>query len=349
MEMVKGKVENIQYDSLDAVLTHMLKVDRTSRLRQEFKILDPMNIDCVYQHVSDIPGKESLAVQWGAFAVPPPLNNRDFCYLSYTCKHVDPDDADNDAVLLVVASVDDFPLPNYEGSPWNLVRGEVLSSGYVFKQMKGKPKGTLEMYYILQVDPKTVLPAAILNMVVKDQALNCGRMKVHVEEAREVTTMQKNGRSADKFFESLFCRAGEKTPLQADLEGAKSKRYLFLDWVCLSHDLKFHVVFDGGSRSYAVSKKYPKGQIHRITIDIKGADASDVKFVFENTAWVDGCSTYYAVWSSDNAKNHKGESVSERAPQWGENEGGRKKSTKKGGGGGGGRDPGIFGGGRVPK
>jgi len=106
--------------------------------------------------------------KWGA---PWPASPRDFVY-TWSKKWR------NDGYGLATAI--SILHPNYDegkGSCKGYVRGELIETGFVLKDI-GKPEDKKSLFtYILCINPRGWIPTSIVNMVAGDQALNCVRMK----------------------------------------------------------------------------------------------------------------------------------------------------------------------------
>ena len=109
-------------------------------------------------------------LEWQCFKAPP-VYPRDFCWLS-VCKKTT-GEGGRAAFVSICQSVERAECPDL----WQdrgFVRGEVVRAGYVFRAT-ADPQ-TWQLSYVVQIDPKGLLPKFIVNLVAKDQAGVAGRM-----------------------------------------------------------------------------------------------------------------------------------------------------------------------------
>jgi len=94
--------------------------------------------------------------------------SRDFCVLS-TSKRIG-----TDKIVVTAASIN---YPNCPDRP-NYVRGELRTSGSIVEKIDNN---SVKLTYLVQVDPKGLLPTYVVNWVASEQALNVHYMRQYFE------------------------------------------------------------------------------------------------------------------------------------------------------------------------
>jgi len=181
--------EGIVDAGVDTLLSFFDKYENT-------KIVDSMFIEGEDIAVMDKENK----ICWMKYALPTPLiTNRDFLFHQYSTVITDGPKIG----LLIGISVTHDKCPSHKC----YVRGEILLSGYLFKEVDGNPS-QCHASYLVQADPKGWSPTWVVNMVSADQGLNILRLKEHfatskdgeekTEEKEDVRENKEEGDKADE-------------------------------------------------------------------------------------------------------------------------------------------------------
>ena len=101
-------------------------------------------------------------IVYNSFKMPPLVTNRDLCFCMATY------DVPNGQAV-ICTSVEHPACPEVK----KMVRADLLSGGFWFRNV---PEGCLVDYFA-NTDPKGLLPKAIVNNVVKEQAANVQRIR----------------------------------------------------------------------------------------------------------------------------------------------------------------------------
>lgn len=276
-----------------------------------FTMLDPMFRDGKVVHVipknwSRYGGKEQVAenvnlplysVKWAAYALPFPLWWRDFVFCELTCWT-----PEGYGVSLAMS----FPrmterVPSLEESH-RLIRGTIGMSGYIWRNvpgsdpMKADGEGHMmsEITYLLQVDPKGILPAWAVNLTGVQQGMNCLRVVEYAKEQRElvlkmyaenpelnrIEVMKKNIPKGESF----------QVPFQVDAAG----KTIIIDWILDENDITFAILGPDGTdlvRAAKAAHTMDGTAYHnRITTKAKGTHT----IVFDNSySWFTSKQVYW--------------------------------------------------------
>jgi hypothetical protein len=113
------------------------------------------------------------AILRGTFRLPSIIRDRDFVWEQLTMK------MPNGAVVVAAQSIENGVVnavaPPLEGH----VRGAILVSGYY--AVPNRETGGSTLFYVVQADPKGVLPMWVVNLVAPDQAQNVARLRNHLD------------------------------------------------------------------------------------------------------------------------------------------------------------------------
>lgn len=230
-----------------------------------FTMLDPMFRDGHVIH--RIPknwtrygGKDEVAenvnlplysVKWAAYALPFPLWWRDFVFCELTCWTPEGYGVSLAMTLPKIAG----KIPSLEESH-RLVRGSMGMSGYVWRNVPGtdpnKPTGEghmmTEITYLLQVDPKGVLPPWAVNLSGAQQGMNCLRVVKYAEEQRRLVLAmydQNPELNRTEVFSKLIPK-GEVFEVVVDVDAAG--KTILIDWILDDNDISFTLVDPNGEK-----------------------------------------------------------------------------------------------------
>lgn len=118
------------------------------------------------------------SIKWAIMGtpVPSPIWDRDVCWLEYA--DIIHDNEGKEIGFGVGSSITRPECPNLEHH--KLVRAEIACTGYVFKKCDDDP-GYMDVTYIIQADPKGLIPKWAVNKFAWQQALNVVRIKMLIE------------------------------------------------------------------------------------------------------------------------------------------------------------------------
>ena len=174
--LVKGVVE-IEIDDIDDVVREFMEAVTAEKLAAAISQVDNQFRECdVLGLVDLVPGKDGAtatsktSLEWTCFSAPP-IYPRDFCWLAHQRTT---QDEGRTVFLSVCNSVERDECPDYWPTR-SLVRGLIRNSGYVFRAT-ARPN-VWQLSYLVQIDPKGIVPAFLANFVAKDQAGLAGRMR----------------------------------------------------------------------------------------------------------------------------------------------------------------------------
>ena len=212
------------------------------------------------------PGKEHTAenvnlpfysVKWMCIALPFPLNWRDFVFCELTT--VTPDGYGVSlAVSLpwVTAKVKSLEQSH------QLVRGNLVMSGYVWRDAPGsdpkKPMGDghmmSEITYILQAEPKGILPEWVVNLTAAEQGMNCLRVVAYGNEQRRlVLRMYEQNPELNRVeVMKATVNKGESFSVVADADAPGKE--IVIDWILEDNDVSFSIVAPSGEALVSVPK-----------------------------------------------------------------------------------------------
>lgn len=162
--LVKG--DGIVNASLDAVLEFCSDPNN-------LYITDPMliEVDIIEELEKDFKIVHFMA------KMPPAVSNRDFVWQEFDGMWQEESPR---VAVSVVRSVEHEKVPPKQG----FVRGELVSSGFLLREVVGDPSKA-RVTYMIHVDPKGWLPVFLVNMLAGDQAMNVVRLKKHFDEKAE--------------------------------------------------------------------------------------------------------------------------------------------------------------------
>lgn len=210
----------------------------TPQLRASYKFLDPMNQDILILRNISVPDnpKSLLSVQWAVFGSPGPVWNRDFAYLQFACKAKDPKSGLECAVV-AAGSIERADIPPLS-APYNFVRGVLTGSGFAFRPTSDPAVWTC--YYIVQLDPKGLIPPWLANLVAIDQASNSGRMRDYLQEIFQSCSVLGRTKLEIKGMDTLYvpAREGRDFVVTIPPEGA----ILDYCWWCSNGTIDFSLV-----------------------------------------------------------------------------------------------------------
>lgn len=214
----------------------------TPQLRASYKFLDPMNQDILILRNIAVPGHANylLSVQWAAFGAPGPVWSRDFAYLQYVCKGKDPKSG-RECAVVAAGSIErpDIPeLSHHPRNPYNHVRGVLMGSGFVFRPTSDP--AVWSCFYIVQLDPKGLIPPWLANIVAVDQASNAGRMRDYLQEVFQTFRVLGRTKQEMKAMDTLYvpAREGRDFIVTVPSEGA----ILDYTWWCSNGTIDFSLV-----------------------------------------------------------------------------------------------------------
>ncbi|XP_046841687.1 uncharacterized protein LOC124435774 [Xenia sp. Carnegie-2017] len=230
----------------------MMISSSTDSFRRLFHVIDVHFYDGVLMHLipkdykhPDVP---FYSIKWGVFGQAGPVSLRDVCWLEYGDIRVD--ENGKEYGFGVGSSIKRPECP--ELSHLNLVRAEMLCSGYVFRQ--SDQPDILDVTYIIQADPKGWLPIWAINLFAWQEALNLARIRSSCEGIMK----------AMKKIDRLHDRQG------AAVQGVLVPRSQFYDVhinvdVCGSlifgfcsekNNISFHLLGVPDDNNWAVNKRY---------------------------------------------------------------------------------------------
>jgi len=224
-----------------------------------FTMLDPMFRDGKVIH--RIPkdwtrygGKEAVAenvnlplysVKWAAYALPFPLWWRDFVFCELTCWTPDGYGVSLAMSLPTIAE----KIPSLEDSH-KLVRGSIGMSGYIWRNLPGsdphKPTGEghmmTEITYLLQVEPKGILPAWAVNLTGAQQGMNCLRVVRYAEEQRRLVLKMYDENPELNRTEVMVKTVPKGEAIEIPFEVDAPGKVILIDWILEDNDVTFSIV-----------------------------------------------------------------------------------------------------------
>jgi hypothetical protein len=276
-----------------------------------FTMLDPMFRDGHVVH--KIPkdwtrygGKEEVAenvnlplysVKWAAYALPFPLWWRDFVFCELTCWT-----PDGYGVSLAMSHPQiSEKIPSMESSH-NLVRGSIGMSGYVWRNLPGtdphKPMGEgsmmTEIIYLLQVDPKGILPPWAVNLTGAQQGMNCLRVVKYAEEQRRLVLKMYEENTELNRTEVMMKDIPKGESFELPFEVNAAGKNIIVDWVLQDNDISFSIIAPNGEKLVSVDKGAfnmgSKPYFGRFKANVKGKHV----FKFDNSySWFTAKKLYY--------------------------------------------------------
>jgi len=168
--MMKGETEiNCAFEDLIDFLCNFATYEENT------KAADPMLIKADYLEKwgpdapSLDPTVERCCVLFNSYKMPIGVTNRDFVFYG---RDISVDDGAG--YYSIAASVEHKEGKEKKG----FIRGAIESSGYY---IENRGKGKTALTYLVQVDAKGWLPAWVINLTAKDQAMNVLRIKEQME------------------------------------------------------------------------------------------------------------------------------------------------------------------------
>jgi|UniRef100_A0A7S4C841 hypothetical protein len=119
------------------------------------------------------------SVKYASYSLPPPLWPRDFVWEELNTT------VPSGGALSIGKSVEHKACPPSTSSFFGSVRGEIAGSGYYIEPCDGAD-GKCIGHYLVQVDPKGMLPTAAVNLMATDQGKNLRRLKEYLEKEEAV-------------------------------------------------------------------------------------------------------------------------------------------------------------------
>lgn len=177
----KGVID-VKVTEFDDVVHAFTDANTTELLYNQMSEVDKQFVECRVLGLVDkqfangkaghdgAPPSFKAQLEWQCFKAPP-VYPRDFCWLSVCKKTVG--EGGRAAFVSICQSVERAECPDL----WQdrgFVRGEVVRAGYVFRAT-ADPQ-IWQLSYVVQIDPKGLLPKFIVNLVARDQAGVAGRM-----------------------------------------------------------------------------------------------------------------------------------------------------------------------------
>jgi len=276
-----------------------------------FTMLDPMFRDG--QVLAKIPksydrygGKEHVAeninlpfysVKWAAYALPFPLWSRDFVFCELTCWK------DGYGVSLAMSMPQITAKVKSLEDSHQLVRGNIGMSGYVWRNVPGtdpnKPLGEghmmTEITYLLQVEPRGVIPEWAVNLTGAEQGMNCLRVVGYAEEQRRLVLKmyEENPELNRTEVMKLNVPKGASEAIEFNVD--RAGREIIFDWILEDNDVSFSIVGpDGASTLLTAAKERANMGTKAFHGRVKAKTAGVHKFVFDNSySWFTGKLVFY--------------------------------------------------------
>lgn len=277
-----------------------------SEFTRIFTMLDPMFRDG--QVVQRIPatwtkygGKPAKAeninlplysIKWAAYALPFPLWWRDFVFCELTCWT----EQGYGVSLAMSFPLAEAKVPNLEASH-KLVRGSIGMSGYLWRNVAGTDPTApdsmqSEITYLLQVDPKGVLPAWAVNLTGTQQGMNCLRVVGYAEEQRKLVLKMYGENPETNRIEVLKLQVNKGEAVELQVDSPEANKTLVIDWLLEDNDLTFVVLDAQGKEVHRADKAGQGGKPYFARVPLAKAGKYTVKF--DNSySWFTGKTVYY--------------------------------------------------------
>jgi hypothetical protein len=276
-----------------------------------FSMLDPMFRDgqVIYKIPKDwtrYGGKTEVAenvnlpfysVKWATYALPFPLWWRDFVFCELTTW------APGGVGVSLAMSMPRITekVPSLEGSH-HLVRGELLMSGYVWKNVEGsnpqQPEGPghmqSEITYLLQVEPKGDLPAWAVNLTGAVQGMNCLRVVEYAEEQRRLVLLMFKQNPELNRVEVIKLDVPKGEVQSVAFEVQEEGREILVDWILEDNDVSFSIRGPDGSALVAAPKQASNMGTDAYHMRVKAKAKGVHRFEFDNSySWFTNKRVYY--------------------------------------------------------
>jgi len=158
--------------SIRQVCDFMIDDNDPERAQATFRQLDSMCKTIEFIEVIDA----KHVIKYATYAMPPPLWPRDFVWKELHTRRPD------GAYVSIGVSMEHPSRPPTTGKWVNEVRAEITVSGYWIE-----PTGedSCIAHYLMQCDPKGMIPPAVVNLCCTNQGLNVKRLKTAVEKPKK--------------------------------------------------------------------------------------------------------------------------------------------------------------------
>jgi len=237
------------------------------------------------------------SVKWAAYALPFPLWWRDFVFCELTCWTPE---GYGVSLAMSLPRITE-KVPSLEDSH-KLVRGSIGMSGYVWRNVPGsdphKPTGEghmmTEITYLLQVEPKGVLPPWAVNLTGAQQGMNCLRVVRYAEEQRRLVLKMYDENTELNRTEVMVKTIPKGEALEIPVEVSAAGKTIIVDWILEDNDISFSIIAPDGEKLVNVEKATHnmsgKPYFGRIKTKVKGKHIMR----FDNTySWFTAKKLYY--------------------------------------------------------
>jgi START domain len=197
------------------------------------------------------------SVKWAAYALPFPLWWRDFIFCELTCWTPE---GYGVSLAMSMPRITE-KIPSLEESH-KLVRGSIGMSGYLWRNVPGsdpnKPTGEghmmTEITYLLQVEPKGVLPPWAVNLTGAQQGMNCLRVVRYAEEQRRLVLKMYDENPELNRTEVMVQSIPKGEAFEIPVEVSVAGKTIIVDWVLEENDISFSIVGPDGEKLVNVEK-----------------------------------------------------------------------------------------------
>eukprot|EP00051_Salpingoeca_urceolata_P017972 m.249720 g.249720 ORF g.249720 m.249720 type:complete len:430 (+) comp19089_c0_seq12:1290-2579(+) len=263
----------------------------SDRFTKVFDIIDPMFHKGKVLWMQDdyvFPEVPFLSLKWAKYTLPALgiLQDREFVFL----EHDDEFEIDGQRYGIGVAQSVELPqLPECK----MFVRGDLMISGYVFKEVS---EGVIESTYVLQANPKGIIPAWAVNLGLKEQGMNLGRMRDWLEglelTRQRMADLELVADVQDDLTKLQDVTLGRRGQYSYEFATAPGTEVVFA-FCSLGGPVTFHLqgTTSGSGFSKPASKDSHEEAIHAKVV----AASNTVTLCWQNSNWVRQRPVYFTV------------------------------------------------------